>query len=142
MSVWKNEDLMTALRTLVEEGMTALQISRKLNHDFGTSLTRNAIIGKVHRAKLAFKNEPCSKKPRHDPQAAPKPRPVRRVRLKLVCDIAEPAPLGDVDGGCRWLHGEASERNFCGAPTRLLASWCPHHEARVVAVAPLVRVAA
>jgi len=142
MNPWRKEGLESALERLIADGLTALQISRKLNHDFGTKFTRNAIIGKVHRTKLAFKNEPCSKKPRHDPQATPKPRPVRRVRLKLACDIAEPTPLGDVDGGCRWLHGEASERNFCGAPTRLLASWCPHHEARVVAVAPLVRVAA
>lgn len=146
MNVWKKEGLETALTKLTEEGMTALQIARKLNHDFGTEFTRNAIIGKVHRIKLAFKTQPSSKAPRHDPQAKPKPRvkppSARHLRLQLINGTSEPMPLGDVDTGCRWLHGEPSRRMFCGSPTRPLSSWCPHHEARVVAVAPLVKVAA
>jgi GcrA cell cycle regulator len=146
MNPWRKEGLEEALTRLVADGFSALQISRKLNHDFGTKFTRNAIIGKVHRIKLALKTDPCSKKPRHDPSVPPKPRvrPVsaRRVRLQLIKNTSEPKPLGDVDTGCRWLHGEPTERMFCGAPTREFSSWCPHHEARVVTVAPLMKVAA
>jgi hypothetical protein len=48
----------------------------------------------------------------------------------LQCD--EPEPRGDVADGCRWLHGPAEDRNYCGAPTvRFGLSWCHHHAARV-----------
>ena len=43
----------------------------------------------------------------------------------------EPRPMGDVAGGCRWIHGPAPGRNFCGAQRVPGTAWCGHHRARV-----------
>lgn len=63
------------------------------------------------------------------------------ARRAAALAMAEPEPLGDVDDGCRWLHGAPRERNFCGAPTNVLESYCPHHRARCYIIAS-VRMAA
>lgn len=47
----------------------------------------------------------------------PKPKPVSIV------------PLGSISPWktCQWMHGEPSERDFCGAATVAGSSWCAHH---------------
>ena len=51
-------------------------------------------------------------------------------RIKARVHIPEPTPLGDVEGGCQWLHGEATDRLFCGHPREQLSSYCTHHRQR------------
>lgn len=47
----------------------------------------------------------------------------RKPQLTLV----EPEPLGDIDGACRWLHGEPKDRSFCGHAVHDSSSYCRHH---------------
>jgi len=86
-------------------------------------------------------------------RSAPAPTPMKKIRkervrslpgLSTVAPIGkkgelrevetfadEPRPMGDVEGGCRWIHGPAPGRNFCGAQRVPGTAWCGHHKARV-----------
>src|SRR5690606_20478561 len=55
------------------EGLSASQIAGVL----GEGVTRNAVIGKVHRLKLSGRAKPASSTPRT--RTAPRPAGVRRV---------------------------------------------------------------
>src|SRR5437868_4396578 len=68
---WTDERV-ELLKKLWLEGLSASQIAGVL----GEGVTRNAVIGKVHRLKLSGRAKPASSTPR----ARPAPRPsVRRV---------------------------------------------------------------
>lgn len=54
--------------------------------------------------------------------------------------LTEPVPAGETTlDGCQWLHGEAVERNFCGAPVMFNRSWCPYHYGVVFNIPGTVR---
>lgn len=125
MNFWTEERIET-LRTLVNCGLTATQVSRQM----GT--TRNAVIGKASREGFQW----CRAANCHYTPDEIRERNTRRMAIcrrkvaRFVCvPTTEPEPQGDVPTGCRWLHGEANERNFCGSPTD--TSWCPFHRAIV-----------
>lgn len=136
-SVWETPGLTKALRACAAPGIyTAAELAAELSARFHVELSRNAIMGKCWRDGIPLRGRkgPEPKTPKHPkPQAIinehlKTPRIKRRALLK--CD--EPEPRGDVADGCRWLHDDASLRNFCGAPTvRFGISWCHHHAARV-----------
>lgn len=65
MSNW-NEGAVQLLRTLWADGLSATEISRKLK-DTGLVVSRNSVIGKVHRLGLAGRATP----------SRPAKRPVR-----------------------------------------------------------------
>jgi GcrA cell cycle regulator len=67
------EERVEQLRKLWLEGLSASQIAGVL----GDGITRNAVIGKVHRLKLSGRAKPVSAAPRARP--APRPAPPRRV---------------------------------------------------------------
>lgn len=67
---WTEERVET-LKKLWMEGLSASQIAGEL----GQGVTRNAVIGKVHRLKLSGRAKPASSSPR----ARPASRPARRV---------------------------------------------------------------
>ncbi len=121
-SIWDTPGLMDALRELA--GMrehSAAVISRILSKQFKLPITRNAVIGRMHRSKL--RGGFGKQRPGTNP---------KRTAPVFKADPNEPTPRGDVPCGCRWMHGPASDRNFCGAPTvRFGISWCHHHCARV-----------
>lgn len=54
----------------------------------------------------------------------------------------EPKPLGDVNGGCCWIHAAPPKRMFCGHKTVHGSSWCAHHYGRVYNRVPAMREAA
>ena len=137
VSVWETPGLVDALRAQAAPGIfSAAELAAQLSHRFSVELSRNAIMGKCWRDNIPLRGrkgpEPKAPKP-------PKPQAIIQEYLKtprikrsalLKCD--EPEPRGDVADGCRFMHGDASLRNFCGAPTvRFGLSWCHHHSARV-----------
>jgi GcrA cell cycle regulator len=63
------EDRVETLKKLWTEGLSASQIAKEM----GEGVTRNAIIGKVHRLKLSGRATP-SRPPRPRAKPAPKPR--------------------------------------------------------------------
>lgn len=115
-SVWETPGLMDVLREMAAPGIhSAAELAMLLNERFSLELTRNAIMGKCWREGIPLRG----RKGPEPKQKTPRPRD-------------EPEPRGDVADGCRWMHGDASDRNFCGAPTvRFGISWCHHHCARV-----------
>jgi hypothetical protein len=61
-------------------------------------------------------------------------KPPRQIDLQAMKD--EPVPLGDRPGGCLWLHGDATDRLFCGHDRVEGSSWCAHHRRRVMVPTP------
>ena len=140
MSYWTNERVATLTRRW-EEGASCSQIALEL----GDGVTRNAIIGKVHRLGLAGaapRRRPSASLPR-----APKPRTIRvapRKHAALGAAVAvrrEPAPVREAPPpiarlspaqaarplphakpvkledltGCHWPHGDGPF-TFCNEP--------------------------
>lgn len=107
------EERVRQLKELWAAGLSAGQIAAKMD-----GVTRNAVIGKVHRLGLAGRDEPAA--------------PIDRIGA--LCD-GDPSGDGlaltvpDLDAlnekGCRW----PGEDGFCGAPTATSRSYCDHHHA-------------
>jgi GcrA cell cycle regulator len=68
---WTDERVET-LKKLWMEGLSASQIAGEL----GEGVTRNAVIGKVHRLKLSARAKPTNSTPRARPASRPAPRRV------------------------------------------------------------------
>lgn len=133
------------------EGWSATQISKVLG------LSRNAVMGKIHRLGLSARDQPSEPGKRH-PKANPlTPRPKdkkRRPKLTVVATAPEerinrqrvwlplpdtsPVALLDLKSGqCRWPVEtlDRAEAAFCGCPTS--GTYCaPHHRLGVSAVQP------
>ncbi|MBV8447043.1 MAG: GcrA cell cycle regulator [Hyphomicrobiales bacterium] len=138
------------LRKLWQEGISASRIAAQL----GAGITRNAVIGKVHRLGLAGRAKPAA------PSAAPRPRRVsppsatqRTVALRgntmmlrevVVAEEYEPAVLPKAvvipiservtitelrENMCRWPLGDplTPEFRYCGTKCDPSASYCMPH---------------
>jgi len=141
------------LKQLWIEGLSASQIAAALG-----GITRNAVIGKVHRLGLSGRAKaPSSAPPRpRRPRApshpmgptfrvhgnaalAPLPEPELEPALRYEV-VVEPEPLTcervtilDLrECMCRWPLGDPGREDFrfCGARTNPGASYCQHHVAR------------
>ncbi|MBV9751284.1 MAG: GcrA cell cycle regulator [Hyphomicrobiales bacterium] len=138
------------LRKLWQEGISASRIAAQL----GAGITRNAVIGKVHRLGLAGRAKPAT------PSAQPRPRRVsqpsatqRTVALRgntmmlrevVVAEEYEPAVLPKAvvipiservtitelrENMCRWPLGDplTPEFRYCGTKCDPSASYCMPH---------------
>jgi GcrA cell cycle regulator len=124
------EERVEQLKTLWTEGLSASQIARALG-----GVTRNAVIGKVHRLGLAGRAGPARSE-----------RP-RSVSHKSVVRMAQPEPpvveedpIILEDGGfatvltindrmCRWPIGDPAENefHFCGHKPKSGSPYCEAH---------------
>ena len=133
------EDRVGALKKLWLEGQSASQIAKTL----GGGVTRNAVIGKVHRLGLSGRAAPSQPARTTFPRAATRPRPAapaapaqapsapRRIeaaapRPVMVAQPVAPAPTPELPGTatvltlgahmCKWPIGDPSSRefSFCG----------------------------
>ena len=88
---WTDERVET-LKKLWMEGLSASQIAGEL----GEGVTRNAVIGKVHRLKLSARAKPTNSAPRARPAARPAPRRVASPSAGLSsmgAGVAKPRPM-------------------------------------------------
>ena len=126
------EDRVGALKKLWLEGQSASQIAKAL----GGGVTRNAVIGKVHRLGLSGRAAPSQparatfrpSRPRPTPQPTQAPSAPRRIEAAQPRPAAPvmPAPMPDLPGTatvmtlgahmCKWPIGDPSstEFSFCG----------------------------
>lgn len=148
---WTDERV-ELLRKLWMDGLSASQIASELSN----GITRNAVIGKVHRLGLSgrVKNAtPAAPRPRVQAPRPPKPAPARpmpamrgNTALALDAQVYEapaPRPIEDVvipiservtimelrEAMCRWPLGDPSTSDFryCGTRSDIGASYCTHH---------------
>jgi len=127
------EDRVEQLKSLWTEGLSASQIARAL----GGGVTRNAVIGKVHRLGLAGRATPT----RSDrPRLPSAPRLNVRHAHTPPAPIVEEDPLKLDDGSfatvltisntmCRWPIGDPSDNefHFCGLKPKSGSPYCEAH---------------
>jgi GcrA cell cycle regulator len=135
---WTQEQKDTAIR-LWREGRSAAFIAGEL----GATITRNAVIGVMHRLGIASpKANPHSpvwgQPPRLVNSSAPRPYPRTRRPSRPRLSLVEPTPIQSkpvallevaVDD-CRWPLNDArdiDEFRFCGALARSGSSYCAGH---------------
>lgn len=85
-----NEERVEALRTMWAEGKSASQIAKELGN-----VTRNAVIGKVHRLGLSNRAQPA--KTEKDAAAAPKAKAAPKPKPTKEEPAAKPAPAPAVE---------------------------------------------
>ena len=150
---WTDERV-ELLKKLWADGLSASQIAAQLG-----GVTRNAVIGKVHRLNLSGRAKPASSGPRqrkprtsgspHRPggrhytagntalktHASPAPR--RLPTPAALKDIVVPISLNVsllslTDAMCKWPQGDPGDEDFhfCGAPAVEGKPYCPDHCAR------------
>lgn len=119
------EALTRRLEALWQAGLSASDCAREL----GLGLTRNSIIGKIHRLGLCHAYREPRKRGRI---MRAKPRPsVRTKRRKIIPENIPEQPftlaLADLKPEhCRWPEGDGPFR-FCGQQRLELSSYCDRH---------------
>jgi GcrA cell cycle regulator len=150
--MWTDEKV-ELLRQMWLDGKSASQIASEL----GDGVTRNAVIGKVHRLGLSGRvktSAPTAPRIRHKPAHAPRPVAPRSVgggfrgntALAMARDPmaeAEPELREDVvipmslrvtivelrETMCRWPLGDPTSPDFryCGIQSQSDGPYCVHH---------------
>lgn len=147
---WTDERVET-LKTMWGEGKSASQIAKELG-----GVTRNAVIGKVHRLGLSGRAKPSRPKPakvQSAPRPTPKPKPARTTAKASTSTKAKTAPsslpastepplkakplkdgsyatiLTLTDHMCKFPIGDptADEFRFCGRVTDPDEPYCTAH---------------
>jgi len=141
------EDRVEVLTKLWAEGLSASQIAKHLG-----GVTRNAVIGKVHRLGLSGRAKPSRPStPRTTKPSAPRTRTVARKPATPAVTTraprpaptpppppveAKPLPSGEYatimtirDHMCKWPIGDPSKDNFrfCGRKTDPATPYCDAH---------------
>ncbi|MEM9169561.1 MAG: GcrA family cell cycle regulator [Pseudomonadota bacterium] len=133
-----NEERVEMLKQLWAEGLSASQIAGKMG-----GVTRNAVIGKVHRLGLSGRAAPA--KPQRgrtfsDESAPPQTASAAEPEAPAITEPEFIAPLQLDDGElttvaslsknmCRWPIGDPAtdDFHFCGKPTAVGKSYCAYH---------------
>jgi len=125
------DDRVEQLKSLWTEGLSASQIARVLG-----GVTRNAVIGKVHRLGLAGRATPSRSDRPRIPSAPrlnvrphiPEPPVVEEEPVKLE-DGSFVGVLAINDRMCRWPIGDPSgdEFHFCGRNPKSGSPYCEAH---------------
>ncbi len=125
----------TTLSKLWLEGLSASQIAKRLG-----GITRNAVIGKVHRLGLSGRPAPAAPartprttilRARKAPRRAPAPRPPRPPIVVIATPPEGPGLVHDMRQlgahACKWPIGDpkADSFSFCGRPAE--GRYCGTH---------------
>ena len=148
MQTW-TDDRVERLKKLWADGLSASQIAGELG-----GITRNAVIGKVHRLGLSGRAKaPSSSMPRQRKPRAPSmfraPRPMMRGNTALAHMPAydyepdsEPEPIENIipigqrctlleldQEKCHWPIGDPGQPDFffCGGKTTTGTPYCGYH---------------
>jgi GcrA cell cycle regulator len=140
-----SDDRVEQLKSLWQEGLSASQIANALGN-----VTRNAVLGKLHRLGLLAKSAEAR---RTRPNSSiPKCRPIRPPKVSRPALIAEPDPFTLEDGNfvslktvndcmCRWPIGdpEALDFHLCGHARKTGSCYCEAHTQRAHQPGPAKR---
>ncbi|GGE30355.1 hypothetical protein GCM10007276_04450 [Agaricicola taiwanensis] len=144
-----NDERVELLKKLWQDGLSASQIAAELG-----GVTRNAVIGKVHRLGLSGRVKSptpslAPRRPRATPQhSQPRPRFATQGNVALApTPVALPSPMPHQEAEvmpfscervtimelrecmCRWPLGDPSRSDFrfCGSKTNPGAPYCDYH---------------
>ncbi len=136
LGIWTDYRI-AELRKLYDKGLSCSMIACEM----GAGLSRNAIIGKVHRLKLEVRGQGKHQRSEVGSRSAPRGaaratpfRPSHAVieeakRAKLRCVEIIPLHLSLMDlerDDCRWCYGD-SPFTFCGHPKMEGGAYCAPH---------------
>ena len=127
---WTDESV-EKLRQLWAQGLTANEIAKKLG------VTKNAIVGKVHRLCLTARPSPIKSKDAEE-EIPQQPDLIEKIEEKPVEEVAKPRKteeltnikLADLDSHtCRWPIGDPRDDDFCfcGKKVRSGQTYCDEH---------------
>lgn len=104
------EDKIKQLKKLWSKGKSTVEIAKELG------ISKNAVVGKVHR--LDLKNRPSPIKKKEGIRRSVKPKKNEKMTLMELRL-----------NSCRWPIGDPKDANFhfCGADTALGKPYCPEH---------------
>ena len=142
------DDRVETLKKLWTEGLSASQIAKEMG-----GVTRNAVIGKVHRLGLSGRATP-SRPPRARPRlkaAAPRKSPVSSIKTSAAAPAArrEEPPAAPIEPKklpsgefatvltltnklCKWPIGDPAKPGFkfCGRGSTESTPYCKEHAAQ------------
>lgn len=125
------EERVSVLTRLWSEGLSASQIARQLG-----DVTRNAVIGKVHRLGLSGRATPSrSERPRVTTRKKRAPKPIIVIPETVKEAVLEDGSYVTVrtlkEDMCKWPYGDpsSSEFHFCGQAAEGSAPYCTAHSA-------------
>lgn len=134
---WTDERV-ELLKTLWAEGLSAAQIANKMG-----GVTRNAVIGKVHRLGLSGRATPakpqrgCTTAERRDepvekiaPRTLKSTLPEPEFIAPLVLDTGDRTTVATIKNNmCKWPIGDPAREDFhfCGQSTASGKSYCAYH---------------
>jgi GcrA cell cycle regulator len=128
---WDIPGINARLEQLHAEGLSFGQIAKAINAEFGTLLTRNAIIGRSHRLVLTPRPSPIRQKGPRTRTRSQRITPMNDNQLPLEAENKVHRTFEQMRrGDCWWPLGEINERAvlFCAEPTDIGISWCPKHQ--------------
>ena len=134
-------EMVADLKKMWDEGLTTNEIAKRLN------VSKNSIVGKVHRLNLKARPSPIKKKEeiieekQQSVDEAPKPasKTIKKISISPVRISTEKTPkkdsclkLTELDSHtCRWPIGDPRDDNFCfcGKTVRSGQTYCEEHSA-------------
>ena len=139
MSYWNDHPgAIEALSALWTRGLTASAIATEMTTQFGSKISRNAVLGKVHRIGLDGRASPIksggnSRDRNRNARQKARNQALGIVEKPRVPDDMRPMPALSRHAGdaCQWIEGAARGRDFCLRRTIAGHSWCPDHFKRV-----------
>ncbi len=132
---WTDERVET-LKRLWQEGLSASQIAAELG-----GVTRNAVIGKVHRLGLSGRGQPTTTIKRKRRAEQPPQQAARRARqpvtlgslalqTNVVVPIAKRLTIEALtERTCKWPNGDPGndDFHFCGNDSLESLPYCEYH---------------
>ncbi len=148
-----NDERVEQLRKMWMDGHSASQIAGEL----GNGVTRNAVIGKVHRLGLSGRVKTASttpsrarvqqpRTPRNPAMRRPsvggavhgntalafnyRPAPAAKLVVDVVVPMCEPVTIMELkEAMCRWPLGDPATPDFryCGGKSDIGVTYCPYH---------------
>jgi GcrA cell cycle regulator len=146
------EQMVEDLRQMWLEGLTANEIAKKLG------VSKNSIVGKVHRLCLTARPSPIKKKEELKPETVAEILPetsqenlpeVEQEDISHNADVYASKPV-DIQGvklvnldshTCRWPLGDPRDEDFCfcGKKVRAGQTYCDEHAAMAYVKAGIKR---
>ena len=144
IAYWAQEGRVEQLKALNAQGLSASQIARQMG-----DVTRNAVIGKLHRMGISNGARVMRTYAKSRPKSRAKDKIAKRpfepgfAATPLPPEPPRPGKLFQLvnmeDWQCRFPYGDpkTAEFGFCGCKKMIGSSFCPGHHGKVYTGVPV-----